>query len=103
VSIASYSETSATQPISARRKNFKTKIMDQLRRIDPEGVRSKLLRNVSNTAHLRTAQKLQNKNHESINHRQNLKSPTLNDDNNDTATENLGIHQAVALWRKFWA
>jgi hypothetical protein len=43
------------------------------------------------------AQRLQNKNHESVNHRQNLKSPALNDDNNDTATKNLGINQAVAL------
>jgi hypothetical protein len=38
-----------------------------------------------------------------MNHRQNLASRTLNDDNNDTATENLGINQAIALWRKFWA
>jgi hypothetical protein len=29
VPIASYSETSATQPISARRKNIKTKTMNQ--------------------------------------------------------------------------
>jgi hypothetical protein len=29
VAIASYSETSATQPISARRKNLRTKIVNQ--------------------------------------------------------------------------
>jgi hypothetical protein len=38
-----------------------------------------------------------------MNHRQNLESRTLNDGSDDAATENLGINQAVALWRKFWA
>jgi len=41
--------------------------------------------------------RIQNKNHESMNHRQNLESHTLNDDSDDTATENLGINLAVVF------